>query len=325
MSGPRVAFANSTNIPRSSRPSLAPFSKLNSRKSAPTCTVSLANISTNDFPVSLSSLPSASSSFPSQNLIPFPSSSVDAVGSTISQPNRSCLQLLRSSSVAPSQPRTRASSIQNPSQERRKRSTTRLLQPATINASQQRTAPEQPPRKRPRLQKPSPVKTTKPSPIHSSDLKTLAIVQRSVAERVLMRRQTRAGGSSSQAVLFDNQDRLLASRLRIRLIAQGMKETELVDLESELDTDMMDVDRGNHLSTSIDSVDMDIDVEVTVRSDSLLSSSPRRSPPLVPDCVISPPQLVAALILRNHTRKPSRFSASPERTKKPSPLAKSAL
>ncbi|KAG6887447.1 hypothetical protein C0992_012216 [Termitomyces sp. T32_za158] len=322
MSGPRVAFANSTNLPRSSRPSLAPFSKLSSRKSAPTCTVSLANISTNDISISLSLLPSTSSSSPLQNSIPFPSSSVDAVGSTISRPNRSCLQLLRSSSL---QPRTRASSIQSSSQERRKRSTTRLPQPVTLKASQQCPAPEQPPRKRPRLQKPSPDKATKPSPIHSSDLKALAIVQRSVAERVLMRRQTRAGGSSSQPAVFDNQDRLLASRLRIRLIAQGMKEIELVDLESELDTDLMDVDRGNHLSTSIDSVDMDIDVEVTVRSDTIVSSSPRRSPPLARDCVITPPQLVAALILRNHTRKPSRFSASPERTRKPSPLAKSAL
>lgn len=322
MSGPRVAFANSTNLPRSSRPS--PFSKLSSRKSPPTCTVSLANISTNDIPISLSSLPFTSPSFPSQNLIPFPSSSVDAAGSSSSQPNRSCLQLLRSSSGV--QPRNRAYSIQNPSQERRKRSTTRLLQPAILNASQQSSAPEQPPRKRPRLQKSSPDKATKPAPFHSSDLKTFAMVQRSIAEQVLMRRQASAGASSSQAAVLDNQDRLLVNRLRTRLIAQGIKETELVDLESELDTDLMDVDRGNHLSTSIDSVDMDIDEEVTVRSDSLLSSSssPRRSPPLAPDCVMSPPQLVAALILRNHTRKPTRFSASPERTRKPSPLAKSA-
>ncbi|KAH0584692.1 hypothetical protein H2248_010219 [Termitomyces sp. 'cryptogamus'] len=325
MSGPRVAFANSTNIPRSSRPSLASLSKLSSRKSAPTCTVSLANVSTNDFPISLSSFSPTNSSFPSQNLIPFPSSSsVDGIGSTISQSNRSCLQLLRSSSVIPLPPRTRAGSIKNSSQERRKRPTAPLLQPASLNSPQLCPAPEQPPRKRPRLQKPCSDKATKSSPINSSDLRTLAIVQRCVAEGVLMRRQARTT-LSSQAAVFDNQDILLASRLRSRLISQGIKATDLVDLKSELETNLMDVDRGVLLSTSIDSVDMDIDVEATVRSGSILSSPPRRSSFLAPDCVIRPPQLVAALTLRNHTRKPSRFSASSERTRKPSPLVNSAL
>ncbi|KAG6860640.1 hypothetical protein C0995_009120 [Termitomyces sp. Mi166 len=324
MSGPRVAFANSTNIPRSSRPSLASLSKLSSRKSAPTCTVSLANVSTNDILISLSSLPPTSSSFPSQNLIPFPSSPVDGVGSTISKPNRSCLQLLRSSSAAPLQPRIRAGSIQNPSQERRKRSTACPLRPATLNPSQPCSAPE-PPRKRPRLQKPCPDKTTKLPPINSSDLRTLAIVQRCVAEGVLMRRQAQMTGLSSKAAVFDNQDRLLATRLRSRLLSQGIKAKQLVDLASELDTDMMDVDGKTQMSTSIDSVEMDIDVEATVRSESILSSPPRRSPPMAPDRVTSPPQLVATLILQNHTPKSSRFSASSERTRKPSPLAHSTL
>ncbi|KAG6829958.1 hypothetical protein H0H87_009618 [Tephrocybe sp. NHM501043] len=267
----------------------------------------------------------STSSSLSQNIIPFPSSTVETVESTISQPDRSCLLLLRSSPVASPEPRTRASSILSPSQERRKRSTIRLLKPTAPGTSEPCSVPEQPPRKRPRLQKPAAVKSTKPSPISASDLKAQAIVQRSVAVGVLERMSAQMEGVSLRAACFDDQDRLLASHLRSRLIAQGVKASGLVDIESELDADVMDVDGGILLSSSIASVDMDIDVEAPIRPVSILSSPPRRSTPLAPDCVLSPSQLVSALILRNHTRKPTRPAASSEWTRKPSPLAASAL
>ncbi|KAG6841428.1 hypothetical protein H0H93_004246 [Arthromyces matolae] len=118
-----------------------------------------------------------------------------------------------------------------------------------------------------------------------------------------------------------------------------MKTSVLVDIERELDMVagmdmvMMDVDGRNiDVSPSIDSVDMDIDVEAPhLKPKSILSSPPRRSPPLAPaapDCVLSPHQLVAALILRNRTTRKSsstRPSAGSERIRRRSPLADSAI
>ncbi|KAG6823071.1 hypothetical protein H0H93_004288 [Arthromyces matolae] len=117
-----------------------------------------------------------------------------------------------------------------------------------------------------------------------------------------------------------------------------MKTSVLVDIERELDMVagmdmvMMDVDgRNMDVSPSIDSVDMDIDVETPhLKPKSILSSPPRRSPSLAPapDCVLSPHQLVAALMLRNRTTRKSsstRPSAGSERIRRRSPLADSAI
>ncbi|KAG6854275.1 hypothetical protein C0991_008519 [Blastosporella zonata] len=326
MSSPRVAFANSTNIPRNSRsPLTRSLSKSSSRKAAPTCTVSLASVSTNDLHISHTSISCSTSSSLSQNLIPFPSSTVEGTDPTISQSDRSCLLLLRSSCVEQSERRNRALSCISSSQERRKRSTARLLKPTTASTSELGSTADQPPRKRPRLHKVAPAKSTKPSPINSSDLKAHAIVQRCVAAGVLERRGAQTGDMSAYAASFDDQDRLLASHLRLRLVSQGIKTSELFDLEGELDTDMMNVDGGILLSSPTASVNMDVDVEAPIQPVSILCLPPRRSVPLAPGSVMSPPQLVAALILRNHSRKPSRPSASSEWTRKPSPLAASAI
>ncbi|KAG5654018.1 hypothetical protein H0H81_008328 [Sphagnurus paluster] len=308
MSTPRVAFANSTNIPRSnSRPTSTRFvSKLGSRKSAPTCTVSLANVNANDLCANLGSISSSPSTTPT-NLIPFPSSSTESSTTTISQPDRTCLLLLRSSPETDSQ----LNIVIFPAQERRKRATARLPQGFPLGTSDQGLGAEpqsQPPRKRPRLQK-SAKATKRTSPASSAEARFLAMVQRSVAGGVLERRA--AHSSSNSTDTFETQDKLLASRLRSRLLTQGLKETDLVDLDREVQpSSRMDVDVETQPS-SVTSVDMDIDVECPPRLDLptpsiLLSSPPRRPVPPNPDSRLSTRKLVALLMLRHQCRRPTR-------------------
>ncbi|KAF8061842.1 hypothetical protein FPV67DRAFT_1510657 [Lyophyllum atratum] len=338
MSSLRVAFANSTNSPRSSsRPaSNRLISKLSSRKSAPTCTISLASVSANDSCINLASIPFPSSSTPATNLVPFPSTPLDCLDAAISQPDRTCLRLLRSSPETPSQPRTRATTALHG----RKRSTARLLQPATTMAPEQCSSAEpscQRPRKRPRLQ--GSAKTIKrTSPINSSDLRFQAIVQRSVAGGVLERGAAAQSKvvPSSQSTSLETQDVLLASRLRSRLLAQGLREADLINLDSQPHEASMDVDAEQHPS-SIASADMDIDVEIPMgraspAPRSILSSPPRPSVLLDLDCTLGTEQLVAALILRHQARKPSRSTAGlrekgmpMEILRRPSPLATSTF
>lgn len=273
MPGLRVAFANSTN----SSNSIRFLPKLGSRKSAPTCTISLANVSS-DLCINIPSSP------PATSLIPFPSSS----DISISQPDHTCLSLLRSPSD---------SLLRPGSQERRKRSTARPLQPPTPETT------NQPPRKRPRLQKSG--KSRKHT--FSSDLRFLAMVQRSVASGVMERQ---AGGRSPPPEQsLEMQDRLLASRLRSHLLDKGLKEADVVDLD-----DLMDVD-GKMNSPSV-AVDMDIDVE---------TSAGCRVPSSFSSCRPSQSRstLVATLIIRHQTRsvvRSERIGGTRERVRRPSPL-----
>ncbi|GLB35693.1 hypothetical protein LshimejAT787_0212580 [Lyophyllum shimeji] len=202
----------------------------------------------------------------------------------ISQPDRTCLQLLRSSSGNNSQPGARASPVRHAAQERRKRSTACLLPPVVLERCSGGELICQPPRKRPRLQ--GAVKTPKRiSPIDSSDLRFLAMVQRSVAGGVLERG---AAGRSKPEPFSESsleaQDILLASRLRSRLLAQGVKLVDLLDVGSEPPWGAMDVDPEPDIPP-VDPVDMDIDVESPERrplsaETSIPSSPPRRSGPL---------------------------------------------
>ncbi|KAF5386871.1 hypothetical protein D9615_002129 [Tricholomella constricta] len=340
MSATRVALANSTNSPRSSsRPASTRFiSKPSSRKSAPTCTVSLANVNANDLCVSFGSISSSPSSPSPTHLIPFPSLPAECSDTVISQPDRTCLLLLRSSSETHLQPRRRASPVPHVAQQRRKRVTARLSDPSPSTSPEPCSGAEplcQPPRKRPRLQN-SAKPAKRVSPTHSSDLRCMAFIQRCVAGGVLKRQaaaQARRTERSAQPTFLETQDKLLAGRLRTRLLAQGLKEADFIDLDCELQPDFpMDVDEPHRCSGL--SVDMDIDVE---RHDSLgptliPSSLPRRSAPPDLDCLLSVSQLVAVLHMRHHARKPSRPNSSPESRgtlaeipRRPSPLSKSTL
>ncbi|RDB19270.1 hypothetical protein Hypma_013516 [Hypsizygus marmoreus] len=333
MSGPRVALANSTN---SSRSNLHPtsnrfISKLSSRKSPPTCTVSLANVNANGLSCINISSPS-SSTLSTTNLIPFPSSPTDAADTLISQSDRTCLDLLRSSPDAPSPPRIRASAVVGITQERRKRATLRLIQPAIRSrASDCRSKTElpcQPPRKRPRLHR-----TPKCSSFsNSSDLRFLALVQRSIAGGVLKRLEEGSWSEDTERSILEMQDRLLASRLRAHLLARGFKEKDVVDLDSEVSAEDSAMDIDSDLEhTPFVSADMDVDVEtLSIHNHSSISSpgSRRRSLSPLPDSPLSPTHLVAALIFRNGARRgvsstlsSARSGIASKRIRSSSPLA----
>jgi len=339
MWSPRILFADTTNSPRSTP---RPPSKFHVKKSRPTCTVSLANVTANDRPISSSSTSTVpfTSLSPVTNLVPFPCSSSDYSDVTVTHPDSSiCIRLL------PSSPHSECESfppepMATPplTSERRKRSTARLLRPHLLRPTQDPTsdAPQQPPRKRPRLQKGAKGKGSKSSAkrtssIPTSDLRFMASVQRSIAYGVRERQQRQGSPppptGEENTETFEALDTLLVSRLRTLLLSRGLKPADLIDLNGD---DEMNVD----LDTCPDVSDMDIDLETTPDP-----CPPRSSPPPRPLSApgptppLSPSQLVASLIIRHQTQrtKPSRPSASSEReggvsrgkTRRPSPLAHS--
>ncbi|KAF9463427.1 hypothetical protein BDZ94DRAFT_1297829 [Collybia nuda] len=313
MSLSRVCFVDSTNTPRArkaSRPTSSRlFPKLNSRKSPPTCTISLASANATDLCMNISS---ASYSLPATSvtsIIPFPSASTDF---PISKPEATCLGLLRPSPGSPSQTRTRASSIQMP-QERRKRSTARLSEPVElVKESDGGQNSTQPPRKRARLNKGS--KSSGRVCWNAPELRFVALVQRSVACGVNTPRVA-CRSRSEQLISFEAQDRLLASRLRSRLLKQGVKRDDVVDLDDTTNLDVMDVD-DEAKSLPLSSVNMDIDVEPPAK---FTPSSPPRPKSPVSIRTVSPAELVAALIMRRGSV--SARSVPSEWKRKPSPLA----
>ena len=325
----RVAFVDSTNSWNSrsfhhSRPVFPPKLPLSSRKSAPTCTVSLASAGS-----SSSSNPSASAddlrisisidvSPSATSAIPFPSSTSDVP--LISQPDPTCL--LRS------QPLPTPSAC-------RKRLCQPIYVPQSAAASNSPQASDQPPRKRPRLLKSAKIKKSlqanagtgkrkvKGASCPSTpELRFMAVLQRSVARGVL-ERKVRVGSDSRLQwnMALEAEDRHLACRLRTYLLEQGFRNCDVIDVDLGHGNDGMDVDIEMEVDVGDSpeplaavSVDMDIDVEPQEKR--FLSSKPSESkstrcapyrspsppPPSASPPTLSPSQLVASLIMRHRSR-----------------------
>jgi hypothetical protein len=258
------------------------------------------------------------------SFIPFPSSSPDTLNS---QSDPTCLPPSSSETATSSKPHTCVSPSGQPQSvpERRKRATARLCRPvvlppkvsAGIDSNSQ--VSDKPPRKRPRLQKGA-KSTNATSSTCSSELRFMAMLQRTVACGVLERRAeepSRDIEPPEREVVLETQDRLFASRLRSHLISQGVRENDVVELDGitcSADVDplnvAMDIDVEGECSPSV-SVDMDIDVEPSAKnSPPSLPASPQdishRSPSTSPRSTSTPPKLVAALIMRHKDRSLSR-------------------
>lgn len=142
----------------------------------------------------------------------------------------------------------------------------------------------------------------------------MALVQRSVAYGVNAPKVA-CRSRSEQVTSFEAQDRLLASRLRSRLLKQGVRRDEVVDLDNLTDLEMMDVDdEAKH--TPLNSVDMDIDVEPPAN---FTPSSPPLPKSSISNLTVSPAKLVAALIMRRGSASVRSFPSEWRRI--PSPLA----
>lgn len=204
------------------------------------------------------------------------------------------------------------------SQSRRKR----ICHPILLPLSQ---TSDQPPRKRPRLHKSSKNKSkntsTKCRDASSQitpDLPFLAVLQRSVACGVLDRLYVSDRSGLDSELLA--QDRQLACRLRTYLLKKGYRDYDVVDVDgANEDVEMqMQVDDVDVCEPSpVDFVDMDVDVEPHEKRSSKSKSTrcaPYRSPSpsrastsTAP--TLSPPQLVASLILRHRSRLAVRSNA----------------